>query len=42
MLLSVFVQGITSALLAQRYGGASDLTGAPQDGPAVDELAIRG
>ncbi|MFC9619487.1 hypothetical protein ACFTXM_05690 [Streptomyces sp. NPDC056930] len=42
VLLSVFAHGFTFACLAQRHGGTSDRTGAPQDGPAVDELAQPG
>ncbi|MFF2406625.1 cation:proton antiporter [Streptomyces sp. NPDC058092] len=42
VLLSVFAHGMTSAPLARRYGAAPALTAAPQAGPAVNELPVRG
>lgn len=42
VLLSVLAHGITSSPLAQRYGKASAVTGAPPAGPAENELPIRG
>ncbi|WP_406382081.1 hypothetical protein [Streptomyces sp. NBC_01618] len=42
VLLSVFAHGITSAPLTRRCKAASALTAAPQAGPAVNELPVRG